>query len=76
MASGLFFKNISEDPVFIPWTDVGTISAAGGALFVGENKIECGDSSLDLPAKEAIVVGLRLLAERSANFSEGEGTDS
>lgn len=76
VASGLFFKNISEDPVFIPWTDVGTISAAGGALFVGENKIECGDSSLDLPAKEAIVVGLRLLAERSANFSEGEGTDS
>ena len=76
VASGLFFKNISEDPVFIPWTNVGNISVAKGALFVGENKIECGDSSLDLPAKHAVAAGLRLLAERSANLADGECFDS
>ncbi len=69
-ARGLFFKNISEDPEFIPWTGVKTISAAKGALFVGKNKIECSDSSLDLQAKHAVAAGLRLLAKRSADLSE------
>lgn len=71
VASGLFFKNIAEDPVFIPWTDMGTISAVEGALFVGTNKIECADSSLDSSAKQAVVAGLRLLVEQRATLSEG-----
>ena len=72
VASGLFFKNIAEDPVFIPWEDVRTISVAEGALFVGGNKIECGDSSLDRPAKKAVAAGLRLLTQRSPELSGGK----